>query len=196
MKRTILTGLCCLALVASIAGCAPQQASPSGDAGTEALPDTSAVSFAMDADCSICHGEQQATLSDPSCNGGKHADIACVSCHADEAALTKVHDGATADAAAKVKRLSKDNAIAASTCESCHDLENLATATQTCSVLTDANGTIANPHAPADGHFEENVTCTSCHTLHKEADLATDAQEACTKCHHANVYECGTCHEE
>ena len=78
-------------------------------------------------------------------------------------------------------------------CFTCHgSYEALAEKTADGTVLTDKTGTVVNPHAiPANGEHNEEPACKNCHKMHGDSD----PQEYCRSCHHADVYECGTCHE-
>lgn len=70
-----------------------------------------------------------------------------------------------------------------------------ATATADVTVLTDENGTTVNPHDLPVNKSHDTIVCATCHTMHDDAPLEETAAEACTKCHHDNVYECFTCHD-
>ena len=61
-------------------------------------------------------------------------------------------------------------------------------------VLTDMNGTIVNPHALPESADHAEVSCVSCHQMHAAGSIEKKAQRACASCHHADVYECYTCH--
>ena len=64
-------------------------------------------------------------------------------------------------------------------------------------MLTDKNGTTANPHdLPQNAdHTNADLACATCHKLHGEDPIEQTALKACIDCHHAEVFECGTCHD-
>ncbi len=80
-------------------------------------------------------------------------------------------------------------------CTTCHNLDDVKAATEDSTVLTDINGTVVNPHdLPAiDDHA--GITCASCHKTHEVSESTEkSAKRTCASCHHADVYECYTCH--
>ena len=59
-----------------------------------------------------------------------------------------------------------------------------------------SNGKTVNPHDLPATETHQAITCTNCHTMHSEqTDLDGDAKSYCTSCHHADVFECYTCHQ-
>lgn len=116
----------------------------------------------------------------------------CLDCHEDNDKLAAAHKNASADKqATKLKKTT----VSSDLCLGCHDLESLAEQTADCTVLTDSNGTVINPHDMPEGSEHDKVTCTSCHKVHdQEETLDRNANVTCNNCHHAGVYECGTCH--
>ena len=161
-------------------------------ASKESAADTA---FSLELDCVACHTQAQADAVSKDCLLFDHQALACTACHTDEAALAKKHKAmATKDPNAG-KRLSAKNRVAAKTCQTCHASKDLANATKTNTVLTDKNGATVNPHDLPAGHFDENVTCADCHSVHDGKDeTAAKATAACAGCHHTDVYECYTCH--
>ena len=91
----------------------------------------------------------------------------------------------------KIKRL--ESPIENELCFTCHgSYEALAEKTADGTVLTDKTGTVVNPHAiPANGEHNEEPACKNCHKMHGDSD----PQEYCRSCHHADVFECYTCHD-
>lgn len=80
-------------------------------------------------------------------------------------------------------------------CASCHSLDDIREATKDSAVLTDVNGTVVNPHDLPEVAEHAEVVCASCHKTHAVAEsTAKNAARACASCHHADVYECYTCH--
>lgn len=178
----------------ALAGCAPQT-----NEGASAAKDDDAVAVQVDftwsetSDCGMCHAKEQASFEDDACAASQHATVACSECHVDAAALSAAHEGATAESASKAALIT--TVVEAATCESCHALVEVAAATADATVLTDENGTVVNPHALPESADHAEVTCTNCHTTHaSSATIEKKAQRACASCHHANVYECYTCH--
>lgn len=183
-------------LASALAGCAPKASDGSASAGGESAPaDAVQVDFAWSesSDCSMCHTKEQASFEDAACMASQHKETACASCHDDSATLATVHEGATAEKAAKA--VLKATGVDAATCESCHALDEVAAATADLTVLTDTKGTVVNPHALPESADHAEIACTSCHQAHVSgATIEKRAQRACASCHHADVYECYTCH--
>ncbi len=195
-RRKVALALAAVALTACAAvaaGCAPQAATDNGAAaGTE--PPTVEVAWSPDADCAVCHTTESAALPQTPCVAASNDSLNCASCHTDETGLAKAHDGVTTGGKtpSRLKSTNVDPAI----CESCHgSLESLAERTASSTVLTDANNTTVNPHALPATAKHASVTCGDCHKMHSGDNVATTAPKACSSCHHAGVYECGTCHE-
>lgn len=150
--------------------------------------------FTEDADCAVCHTKEGESLTDETMPASNHEALECTTCHADIEDLEKAHDGVNyGDKTAK--RL-KQTSIDAESCETCHgSLEELAEKTAQCSVLTDKNGTVVNPHALPENEDHESIDCGSCHSMHKDKAIEDTAKKACKGCHHTDVYECNTCHD-
>lgn len=119
--------------------------------------------------------------------------VECLTCHENNRRLAAAHkkmdSGKVAD---HLKRTSVGNEV----CLTCHDQGSLAEATKDVKVLTDSRGTTVNPHDLPDVEDHAEIACVSCHIVHNDEDapIAQSAQELCESCHHAGVYECGTCH--
>lgn len=196
------------ALIAVIAlglvGCAPQAnegSQGSGEAGSGSGSESESGSAAVQvdfnwsetSDCSMCHAKEEASFQDSTCGAFQHADVTCAECHTDASALASAHAGATAEKAARAAL--KATAVDQATCESCHAMDEVAAATAGVTLLTDTNGTVVNPHELSESPDHEQITCTSCHQEHVSgANIEKKAQRACANCHHADVYECYTCH--
>lgn len=118
--------------------------------------------------------------------------MTCADCHEDSDKLADAHkrmNGGT-----EATRLKK-TAVASELCLACHDADTLAEATAECTVLTDDNGTTINPHQLPEVGEHAGINCADCHQVHEaEKTLAQTARTTCGSCHHAGVYECGTCH--
>lgn len=181
-------------LALALAGCVPK--ANDGEASTnddEAAAVQVDFSWSETSDCGMCHAKEQSSFEDATCAASQHEGTACAVCHADASTLASAHEGATAEKAAKA--VLKSTAVDAATCESCHALDEVAAATADVEVLTDTNGTVVNPHALPESADHAEVTCTSCHQTHVSgATIEKKAQRVCASCHHADVYECYTCH--
>lgn len=187
--------LACLALACS-SGCAPQTSSDNEDGGGGHPQTVETSAWSTDSDCIQCHSVEASSLADASCLASTHQKegSGCIDCHTDEPGLALVHEKASVSETAP-KKLKKTE-VDESTCIACHGAyEDIAAATLD-KLVTDSKGTAVNPHeAPSltDGH-EGNITCTSCHSMHKTANATDDAHATCLNCHHEDVFECGTCH--
>ncbi len=141
-------------------------------------------------DCSSCHEKQSLVDSPLAQIHGARLGLVCSDCHADEA-IVEVHE--KADKPKKVKRLRKTE-VPEGACVVCHgEGEPFLDLVPESSYLADANGTVVNPHDVPDIEKHATITCRSCHGYHDEGKDDA-AQFVCKTCHHANVYECGTCH--
>lgn len=194
-NKSMVIATAVVALVAAFAlGCAPKAPAPdtTPSAGTDPEP-AFTFTWSKTVDCTGCHSEQAKSTDNATMHASVHkaAGATCVSCHDNEAGLTKAHKGATATAKMP-ETLSKDNMVKPAAClqSGCHVFSETVTANST--VLTDLNGTVVNPHEVMTltaGHAD--IVCADCHQQHM-APLS--ASQACVTCHHAGVYECGTCH--
>lgn len=188
-KVSILTiFLACGLLVVS--ACAPNQP----EKNTNTSPETTAVDWSMTSDCSVCHVDQKESQENSNCLASVHVSQGCVSCHSDESVMSQSHE--SVDASSKLpKKLSPKAKVTNDICMSCHnDLDKLAEATTDFTGLTDSVGTTVNPHVLPETHLGDYLQCNDCHVVHKENDMTEAAQESCLSCHHADVYECNTCH--
>lgn len=121
-----------------------------------------------------------------------HGAFGCASCHSD-AKLPDLHENATADS--KMPKKLKKTDVSEELCLGCHgSSEELAGLTEGCTLLTDDNGTVVNPHALPDVPDHDPIECTDCHAVHNGKTVEETAPAKCLSCHHENVYECGTCH--
>jgi hypothetical protein len=191
-----IIAIACLGL--ALVACAPRQ-SAEGPAGDSAGLDASTVelpAWSMGSDCKSCHVAEVESASGTACTYSLHTGVECTTCHTDDGGLlAKGHESyATAKQPTKLKRTD----VASGTCTTpgCHNADEIKAITAGLTVLTDTNGTTINPHdlPQTEGH-DSSVTCSSCHKMHKEGPIEESAQKTCLSCHHAGVYECGTCHE-
>ena len=124
----------------------------------------------------------------------------CAVCHDDEAGLAKAHAKVKGDGTDKQPKKLRRTAVDPQVCLACHgDLADIAKATEGLAVLTDKDGTTVNPHSLPKTAEHDSLTCGTCHKLHGEGSLLTEAMgktaaDTCLSCHHAGVYACGTCH--
>lgn len=119
--------------------------------------------------------------------------LECSTCHEDSDKLAKAHKkmNRKGQEATSLKK----TVVSSEVCLSCHNADELAEATQDCTVLTDSKGTTVNPHDLPDVEEHASINCVDCHQVH-ETDKSLDqaAKATCGNCHHAGIYECGTCH--
>ena len=131
---------------------------------------------------------------DAACTASKHTSLQCADCHTDTATLAKQHEGASSDD--RMPSRLKQTTVEASVCLSCHDQDEIAAESSSCTALSDAQGTTVNPHELPETDTHGQIACTDCHSMHEEqTDLQGDAKAYCMSCHHADVFECYTCHE-
>lgn len=211
-KKVLVLSAALAAVIACVAGCAPQGASTvDGDEGSSAGAPTIEAVWSTDSDCGSCHESEAASADDGTTLYSLHAQhesySECVDCHVDDGgALAEVHADYT-DPKARLPKKLKDTSVSEETCLSsgCHALDEITAATASSTVLTDSNGTVVNPHEILvdEGHIansKADLACSSCHKMHAEKGMVSEAtaetaQKKCTGCHHQNVYECGTCHD-
>ena len=193
----VLLGVFALFCVFGLLACAPQEAKQPSEAH-EGNDGTSAAlvefTWSEDSDCKMCHEKESASFEDSAYGAFAHAaDASCATCHADVAGLSSAHEGATMEKAGRAAL--KATTVQEQSCESCHDLAELAQTTAASTVLIDDNGTVVNPHAISESESHSELSCLSCHQMHvADADREKKAQRACASCHHANLFECYTCH--
>lgn len=191
-KIAVLAG--CTAIVCiMLCSCSPHvQSKDSNDSGKDS--GGIQVEWSPSADCSTCHSNEQESYDNSSCLASSHKNESCSSCHADEQALASAHEGKTSSDKDPSKL--KATEVSDDQCLSCHygTKEALINATQTV-VVTDENGTSCNPHDPGDSVEHQTLNCANCHSMHSEESITEQALNTCIGCHHANVFECNTCHE-
>lgn len=193
-KKAMIAIVVILSLSAALAfssGCAPRSAS--GDSKS-AKSSTMTVDFTWTegSNCSVCHTVQADSFADSQCVASQHAESDCLVCHVDAEALSSLHEGVSTDS--KMTKRLQSTEVSDEICFGCHaGREQLTEQTAACTVFTDNNGTVVNPHAMPNNSDHDSFTCASCHDMHV-ASSAEDYQQKCIGCHHAGVYECGTCH--
>ena len=198
MAAAVMTAVV-LAACLMFVGSAPQQRSTTSD--DQGLADTAwqaepelAAAFAWtpDSDCGMCHEKEIASQQDAACTASKHPDVACATCHADQAGLEAAHEAAQPDGkgATALVKTAVDDAV----CASCHNAADLAAKTTESAVLTDSEGTVVNPHDLPENEDHAATECTSCHKMHSSTGVEKTATRYCKSCHHTDVYQCYTCH--
>lgn len=196
MRKSIpAIGALSLSLALSIALCSCTPKAPEEDGrGVKAAEPAVAVDWSENSDCATCHAAEQESYSDQACLAGMHPDAACTQCHADVAALATVHEGKTEED--KMPKKLKSTDVPDELCLSCHFGSREALAQETPDILiTDAKGNSRNPHL-SDGISEhDDIECAECHGMHKAEPIEDQARDVCYSCHHAEVFECYTCHE-
>lgn len=200
------------ALVLALAACAPSSSDPKGpEEGSSGKP-IAAAAWSPDADCMSCHVSEAESMGDATTLyslHGKHSTMsACIDCHGEDgAALAKAHENYMGEKARIPSKLKKtDVTDAVCTTSGCHEMGELVGLTAD-APLVDGEGTRVNPHSMVGdplhgvgGDTGSNLTCVTCHEMHAagsaEGSFAREAANArCIGCHHADVYECNTCHE-
>lgn len=185
------------AQVSTTEGSAPGSSSSTPTQTASATENISALvgeSFSMDVDCTLCHTKEIDNMQIEGFTGYNHKDLTCISCHDNEAELSAAHEQYSARQATRVVAL-VNTTVDEELCFACHgDREALIAATADSTVLVDENGTQVNPHDLPAGDQHASITCGSCHKMHNDLTTQQTAQNTCLTCHHANVYECNTCH--
>lgn len=181
----------CLAFVVlpvALGGCAPQD-----QASTESVDGgVGAAVWSPEVDCGACHVKERASASDSACLYSLHADTACNTCHS-SAKLETLHVKTKGEVPSELRATS----VGSDACVSCHDVADIALKSNNSTTLADKNGRVVNPHDLPAVKDHEKIECASCHSMHAPADeglLQARSAEKCVGCHHAEVYECGTCH--
>lgn len=172
----------------------PQRPGLAAEKDETSPDDTLPFDWEPSADCSECHEDESASMELEGTLASVHYDVCpqCIDCH-DETELTDFHGSP----AQKTHTTAKLTSTEVDSCldSGCHDLDDLVEATSDVDILEDANGTVANPHLIYQTHSDKNIHCYDCHAVHDaDADVAETSQAYCQRCHHAEVYECGTCH--
>lgn len=212
LSALVMTALA-IASLATGSGCAV--ASARAAAGSA---DATDYEWSIDLDCALCHEAEADSLASAdseragaAARNGEEAvsdeaagpalssfsvahaalDLACQECHEDTPELAKAHKRLNSG---KTATRLKKSAVSSDLCLTCHDRELLEEATEGSTLITDAAGTSVNPHALPESEPHEAIACTSCHTIHGAEPADQTALEVCASCHHAGVFECGTCH--
>jgi hypothetical protein len=193
-EQTIVSAL--IAIVLVVAGCAPTEKAPEATQQSDAATAAVTIEWSENSDCATCHIVEEASFEDEHSIAALHTSYSCIQCHSDTGTLGRVHEGVTADDWAP-KRL-KLTQVNQDICLSCHNLDDLAQATSGSTVLTDLEGATSNQHQLpiSSSGIHQEILCGDCHSLHADSStIAKDAKDYCVSCHHAEVFECYTCHE-
>lgn len=181
----------------------------------EAAVQETSYEWSINLDCIECHATQASvfkggetadrgsTESENTESEGLAADgyaimhveelgLACTTCHTDTEGLAAGHK--KLNSGKEAKRLRKSS-VADEVCLACHDSKDVADRTAESEVLTDKNGMSVNPHDLPSSDNHEDIVCTDCHQVHEETSITESSMAVCAGCHHAEVFECGTCHE-
>lgn len=187
-------------LMAALSACTPQvsdgSAQPRTASDTESAQGAEVVAFewSADSDCAMCHTVEGDSMADPACAAGAHGAQQCADCHQDASGLQSAH--ASVSVGDRTPKRLKTTSVEESTCLACHgSYEELAGRTTSSTALTDHDGKVVNPHAIPENDDHANITCENCHAMHSSDPVADTAFDYCRSCHHADVFECGTCHE-
>ncbi len=119
----------------------------------------------------------------------------CFTCHNDAEGLEEAHDAKKLNSGKEARRLKKTE-VSAEFCQGCHDRQALAGVTADYQGLVDKNGLAVNPHDLPQNDSHAGLACVSCHAAHPDegAVIQDQAMGQCISCHHAEVFECHTCH--
>ena len=180
--------------------------------------------WSMDLDCALCHAKEAASLgltaaaeegtadgakadaemTDEELGSAHTTEVAayarthvqdfkfeCATCHIESEGLEKGHK--KLNSGKEATRLKKSE-VDASICLTCHQPEKLVEATADYTGLTDTKGTTVNPHELPKVENHKTIQCVDCHQVHSEKAITETAIAVCNSCHHAGVFECGTCH--
>lgn len=180
--------------------------------------------WSMDLDCALCHAKEAAVLgltgaaeegtadgakadagmTDEELGSAHTTEVAayarmhvqnfkfeCTTCHIESEGLEKAHKKLNSGKeATRLKRSTVDDSV----CLTCHQPEKLVEATADYTGLTDTKGTTVNPHELPKVENHKTIQCVDCHQVHSEKAITETAIAVCNSCHHAGVFECGTCH--
>ena len=194
VKKIVVTGFigCIMAGTLAMVGCQPQASTKSESSSTTKTAE--AFTWSADSDCTTCHSSEDMSNASQSTIAIKHSSQKCTTCHTDTDGLSKAHAGLTVESTYSGSGLSSTT-VDESACLTCHNKEDLATATANCTALTDKAGTVVNPHnMPVNTNkgygSHESVTCSTCHSMHTAtlSDADNAASQACGECHHKGTY--------
>lgn len=155
-----------------------------------ALPQTVSVDaqkhfvWGPNKDCALCHELEARSITRNRLLAYQHVEAGetCGTCH-DASNLDLKHKNVIEEKAVRVPVKKYPQAF----CFNCHgSYKEIVQLTQDSKVCTDKKGNVANPH---DTHLGQ-ADCYHCHRIHR----VSSGVRYCYTCHHAGVFECGTCH--
>lgn len=196
-RRHYLSWLVIMLFALSLAACAPANNNTSDVNQSEnSVSDDSVFNWSKESDCGTCHLRDVESFTDSACLAAEHPDLAsnCFLCHNQENELEAVHEKVEMGDEKKKDTLKKTS-VSEEICLSCHQQEDCVTATATSEVLTDKNGLTINPHDLPDVEDHAAISCSSCHKFHSQNEVSETTPKVCKNCHHADIYECNTCHQ-
>ena len=206
--RLAAAGILAGVLVAGALGAAAVPASGKTQPLWAQAPGNEAVDhdWSVDSDCASCHGVQGASLENDKCQiakGGIHSTLDCVVCHDDVEGLEKAHENMIQKKVDKLDKLNrlKRTEVSQEVCASCHTLNDDGVLVDAKGkpvpggTLTDSEGNTVDAHDLPKVEHHEGIACGNCHSMHSQETAVETAEEFCLSCHHANVYECQTCHK-
>lgn len=186
--------LFCLLAAAALFGCQSASADKAlmpGIASAEQVSLQDDFAWKPDLACAPCHSPEARTAAASACTGFSDAPSNCMACHDDASELTIVHKGIrSAEPATELLHTAVEN----DACTGCHDEASLADRTSGSVSLVDNNQATMNPHALPENKGHAKIICTDCHTAHEGPDVLERAPALCQTCHHADIYDCKTCH--
>ena len=184
----------CLFVAAGLIGCqstSTDKALMPGIAAAEQVSLQEDFEWEPDLECAPCHPLEAQTAAASACTGFSDAPSNCMICHDAVPELTTTHKGIrNAEPTMKLMHTAVEN----DACTSCHDTASLADRTRGSVALADSNQATINPHALPENKGHSKICCTDCHTAHQATDVLERGPEVCQNCHHADIYECDTCH--
>jgi len=169
----------------------PQDEADASEAATE---ESSEPAEASEAAAQTEADEEAARIAEVEAWAFTHVNsygLECVDCHADEEKMVSAHKRMAT--AKKMPDRLKKTKVNTELCLTCHDMEQVAEKTAQSTAIVDEDGVSPNPHALPDGH--DAITCFDCHSAHSGEGFGNVFKDTCKGCHHALVFECGTCHD-
>ena len=184
----------CLLVATVLIGCQSTSADKALMPGIVAVEQVSLqedFTWKPELECAPCQSLEAKTAAASACTDFSDAPSNCVNCHDDAPELTTVHTGIrNAKPTAELMHTAVEN----DACTGCHDKADLADRTRDSIALVDSNQTTMNPHALPENKGHSKIGCTDCHSAHESTDVLERAPQACQNCHHADIYDCETCH--
>lgn len=186
--------LLCLLVAAALTGCQSASADKAlmpGIAAAEQVSLQDDFAWEPDLACAPCHSLEARTAAASACTDFSDAPSRCMACHDAAAELASAHAGIRS-ATPAVELAS--TAVEESACTNCHDEASLPDRTSGSVALVDSDQATMNPHALPENKGHAKIGCTDCHTAHEGSDVLERASAVCETCHHADIYDCESCH--